>query len=108
MPAMLTQRMSDLLAFIALHLERTGLTPTFDEMKDALGLQSKSGIHRLVEALVERGFIRRIPNRARAIEIVEGKFGPSQADDVLVRAVKALSVEQIEEILAEKKAALAA
>ncbi len=68
---MLTQKQKDLLIFIHERLQKTGVPPSFDEMKDALDLKSKSGIHRLITALVERGFIRRLPHRARAIEVIK-------------------------------------
>ncbi len=67
---MLTEKQSELLRFIHARLQRTGVPPSFDEMKDALDLKSKSGIHRLIIALEERGFIRRLPNRARALEVL--------------------------------------
>ena len=67
---MLTAKQYELLMFINQRLRETGIPPSFDEMKDALGLRSKSGIHRLITALEERGFIRRLPHRARALEIV--------------------------------------
>ncbi len=67
---MLTRKQSDLLRFINERLKETGVPPSFDEMKDALDLRSKSGIHRLILALEERGFIRRLPNRARALEVL--------------------------------------
>ena len=66
---MLTQKQVQLLEFIQKRMARDGVPPSFDEMKDALDLRSKSGIHRLVTALEERGFIRRLPHRARALEI---------------------------------------
>ena len=66
---MLTRKQLELLRFIDERLKETGVPPSFDEMKDALDLRSKSGIHRLITALEERGFIRRLPNRARAIEV---------------------------------------
>lgn len=68
---MLTKKQLDLLDFIDRRLQRDGVPPSFDEMKDALDLRSKSGIHRLITALEERGFIRRLPHRARALEIVK-------------------------------------
>ena len=68
---MLTKKQLDLLEFIHVRLQRDGVPPSFDEMKDALDLRSKSGIHRLITALEERGFIRRLAHRARAIEIVK-------------------------------------
>lgn len=67
---MLTKKQRDLLVFIHRRVQRDGVSPSFDEMKDALDLKSKSGIHRLITALEERGFIRRLPHRARAIEVV--------------------------------------
>ena len=67
---MLTRKQMQLLDFINVRMKRDGVPPSFDEMKDALDLRSKSGIHRLITALEERGFIRRLPHRARAIEIV--------------------------------------
>ncbi len=67
---MLTRKQLDLLEFIHSRLKKDGVPPSFDEMKEALDLRSKSGIHRLITALEERGFIRRLPHRARAIEIV--------------------------------------
>ncbi len=67
---MLTKKQSELLRFINERLTETGVPPSFDEMKEALDLRSKSGIHRLIIALEERGFIRRLPNRARALEVL--------------------------------------
>ncbi len=68
---MLTKKQLDLLDFIHKRVQRDGVPPSFDEMKEALDLRSKSGIHRLITALEERGFIRRLAHRARAIEIVK-------------------------------------
>jgi repressor LexA len=68
---MLTRKQHELLRFIHERLKEQGVPPSFDEMKDALDLRSKSGIHRLIMALEERGFIRRLPNRARALEVVK-------------------------------------
>ncbi|HET6389466.1 transcriptional repressor LexA [Hyphomicrobium sp.] len=68
---MLTEKQKDLLLFIHARMQERGVPPSFDEMKDALDLRSKSGIHRLITALVERGFIRRLPHRARAIEVIK-------------------------------------
>ncbi len=68
---MLTRKQMELLGFIHKRIQRDGVPPSFDEMKDALSLRSKSGIHRLITALEERGFIRRLAHRARAIEIVK-------------------------------------
>ena len=67
---MLTRKQHELLCFINDRLGETGVSPSFEEMKDALDLKSKSGVHRLISALEERNFIRRLPNRARALEIV--------------------------------------
>lgn len=68
---MLTRKQYELLEFINARLDETGVSPSFDEMKDALNLKSKSGIHRLITGLEERGFIRRLPHRARALEVVK-------------------------------------
>ncbi len=68
---MLTKKQMDLLAFINTRVQTTGVPPSFDEMKEALDLRSKSGIHRLITALEERGFIRRLAHRARALEILK-------------------------------------
>ena len=68
---MLTTKQKELLMFIHERLKETGVPPSFDEMKEALDLKSKSGIHRLITALEERGFIRRLPHRARAMEIIK-------------------------------------
>jgi repressor LexA len=95
---MLTRKQSELLRFIHERLKEAGVPPSFDEMKEALDLRSKSGIHRLIMALEERGFIRRLPNRARALEVlrlpestaapgpVRGqKFSPSVIEGTLGR-----------------------
>lgn len=68
---MLTRKQHELVCFIHDRLEATGISPSFEEMKEALDLKSKSGVHRLISALEERGFIRRLPNRARALEVVK-------------------------------------
>ena len=68
---MLTNKQHDLLHFIDNQLKSMGVSPSFDEMKNALGLKSKSGIHRLIKGLEERGFIRRLPHRARALEVIK-------------------------------------
>lgn len=68
---MLTSKQRELLLFIHKRLGDTGVSPSFDEMREALALKSKSGVHRLISALEERGFIRRLPNRARALEVVK-------------------------------------
>jgi len=68
---MLTAKQRELLMFIQQRLGESGISPSFDEMREALDLKSKSGVHRLISALEERGFIRRLPNRARALEVVK-------------------------------------
>ena len=95
---MLTRKQHELLMFIHERLKEAGIPPSFDEMKDALNLASKSGIHRLITALEERGFIRRLPNRARALEVLRmpdsiapglapqrNKFSPSVIEGSLGR-----------------------
>jgi repressor LexA len=81
---MLTRKQHELLLYIHKHLGETGVSPSFEEMKEALDLKSKSGVHRLISALEERGFIRRLANRARALEVVkmpDGARGPVAAND---------------------------
>ena len=68
---MLTRKQHELICFINDRLADTGVSPSFEEMKDALDLKSKSGVHRLISALEERGFLRRLPNRARALEVLK-------------------------------------
>lgn len=82
---MLTRKQYELLQFIDRHLKSRGVSPSFDEMKDALGLKSKSGIHRLITGLEERGFIRRLPHRARALEVLKL---PENATEGLTGTVK--------------------
>ncbi len=97
---MLTRKQHELLRFIHERVRETGVPPSFDEMKDALDLKSKSGIHRLITALEERGFIRRLPNRARALEVLRlpeglgvsaprGRFSPSVVEGGLAAKPKA-------------------
>lgn len=76
---MLTRKQHELLMFIHERLKESGVPPSFDEMKDALDLRSKSGIHRLITALEERGFIRRLPNRARALEVIKLPEGSTRS-----------------------------
>lgn len=76
---MLTRKQHELIRFIQNRLEESGVSPSFEEMKEALDLKSKSGVHRLISALEERGFIRRLPNRARALEVLR------QPEDVSTR-----------------------
>ena len=87
---MLTQKQSELLSFLKSHMDKHDVPPSFDEMRDALGLASKSGIHRLVSGLEERGFIRRLANRARAIEILR----PAIAGNTFTRALSG-AAEQV-------------
>lgn len=111
---MLTRKQIELLRFIHERLLETGVPPSFDEMKEALDLRSKSGIHRLILALEERGFIRRLPNRARALEVIrlpdsavpsarpgrqrfnpsviEGDLGRNRGSAVEAEAVKSVTV----------------
>ena len=88
---MLTAKQHELLVFIQRRLEETGISPSFEEMKEALDLKSKSGVHRLISALEERGFIRRLPNRARALEVMRepenaNRSRPASAPAALARA----------------------
>lgn len=78
---MLTSKQRELLLFIQDRLNQGGVAPSFDEMKDALELKSKSGIHRLISGLVERGYLKRLPNRARALEVVR------MPEDIIKQAV---------------------
>ena len=82
---MLTAKQQELLIFIQKRLEEGGVSPSFDEMKDALDLKSKSGIHRLISALEERGFIRRLPNRARALEVLKLPDGLSKPEAPVIK-----------------------
>ena len=83
---MLTRKQHELLRFIQTRLEESGISPSFEEMKEALDLKSKSGVHRLISALEERGFIRRLPNRARALEVLR------QPEDVTTGPARAAPV----------------
>lgn len=87
---MLTRKQHQLLVFINQRLDETGVSPSFDEMKEALGLKSKSGIHRLITGLEEREFIRRLPHRARALEVLR------LPDDVSVPAGQKFSPRVIQ------------
>ncbi len=89
---MLTRKQQELLLFIHQRLQEEGIPPSFDEMKEALDLKSKSGIHRLIMALEERGFIRRLPNRARALEVLRLPE-PQQAQAKETRARETLARE---------------
>ena len=86
---MLTLKQSELLTYLSDHMQQHDVPPSFDEMRDALGLASKSGVHRLVSGLEERGYIRRLANRARAIEIL--KPVTAVAGGVVTRAVETAS-----------------
>ena len=109
---MLTAKQHELIRFIQQRLEVTGISPSFEEMKEALDLKSKSGVHRLISALEERGFIRRLPNRARALEVVKlpedaitgsggGRRAPAPANDALVakHAAKAVAPDPANDII---------
>src|SRR3546814_15361082 len=85
---MLTRKQHELLSFINERLSTSGISPSFEEMKEALDLKSKSGVHRLISALEERGFIRRLPNRARALEVMKmpepsAVKGEAKADNII-------------------------
>ncbi|WP_265570553.1 transcriptional repressor LexA [Sphingomicrobium nitratireducens] len=84
---MLTAKQKELLAFIHHRLGESGISPSFDEMREALNLKSKSGVHRLIGALEERGFIRRLANRARALEVVKLPEGMDTATDTPAKAM---------------------
>jgi repressor LexA len=88
---MLTSKQHELLLFINQRLGESGISPSFEEMKEALDLKSKSGVHRLISALEERGFIRRLPNRARALEVVKvpERSGGSAAITAVTPAIPA-------------------
>ena len=89
---MLTQKQHDLLTFINVRLAETGVSPSFEEMKDALALKSKSGVHRLIKALEERAFIRRLANRARALEILRMPEA-AQNDESIVSSGEVIHAE---------------
>ena len=103
---MLTKKQNELLIYIHQNLRETGVAPSYEEMKDALDLRSKSGIHRLINALEERGFIRRLANRARAIEIIKlptsstinlkGNFQPEVIEGNKEKDLFSLNEESIE------------
>lgn len=93
---MLTSKQHELLNFIHERLSKTGVSPSFDEMREALDLKSKSGVHRLISALEERQFIRRLPNRARALEVVrmpEVTAAPSAAPRPVIPAAANDTIE---------------
>ncbi len=86
---MLTAKQHELIRFIQERLEETGISPSFEEMKEALDLKSKSGVHRLISALEERGFIRRLPNRARALEVLK------QPEDALPASARGPALQDL-------------
>lgn len=111
---MLTAKQHELIRFIQTRLEETGISPSFEEMKEALDLKSKSGVHRLISALEERGFIRRLPNRARALEVLKtpeeavssprarnaaSASMPSAANDLVGAATAARAPEPANDVL---------
>ena len=96
---MLTRKQHELIRFIQTRLEETGVSPSFEEMKEALDLKSKSGVHRLISALEERGFIRRLPNRARALEVLR------QPDDVSTKVATARAAANSNTSLSSLRAA---
>jgi len=103
---MLTAKQRELLLFIDQRLGETGISPSFDEMREALELKSKSGVHRLISALEERGFIRRLPNRARALEVMKlPETRPSATVTQLRPAAPAAANDTVELLLAGRIAA---
>ena len=102
---MLTAKQRELLLFIDRRLNESGISPSFDEMREALELKSKSGVHRLISALEERGFIRRLPNRARALEVVKLPETRSATVTQLRPAAPAPANDTMELILAGRIAA---
>ena len=95
---MLTAKQRELLLFIDDRLKDKGISPSFDEMREALDLKSKSGVHRLISALEERGFIRRLPNRARALEVVKLPEARPSATVTPIRPVTAAPANDTLEI----------
>ncbi|MEL6212925.1 MAG: transcriptional repressor LexA [Pseudomonadota bacterium] len=101
---MLTKKQQQLLTFIDERVSETGVSPSFEEMKEALGLKSKSGIHRLITALEERGFIRRLPHRARALEVLRAPKGET-AGGAGAGSAKAVGGAIVRPAFGEKKPA---
>lgn len=95
---MLTAKQHELLLFIDTRLKASGISPSFDEMREALDLKSKSGVHRLISALQERGFIRRLPNRARALEVVKLPETKQSASVTPIRPVATAAANDTMEI----------
>ncbi len=89
---MLTAKQHELIRFIQQRLEETGISPSFEEMKEALDLKSKSGVHRLISALEERGFLRRLPNRARALEVIRQPEDATPARAVVTAGANVVSL----------------
>jgi repressor LexA len=98
---MLTRKQHELIRFIQTRLEDSGVSPSFEEMKEALDLKSKSGVHRLISALEERGFIRRLPNRARALEVLR------QPEDVGAKPATTRAAANVNTALTPLKPAVA-
>jgi repressor LexA len=96
---MLTAKQRELLLFIDARLKESGISPSFDEMREALDLKSKSGVHRLISALEERGFIRRLPNRARALEVLKLPEMRPSATVVPIRPVAAAPANDTMELI---------
>ncbi len=94
---MLTRKQSELLIYIQARLAESGVSPSFEEMKEALALKSKSGVHRLISALEERGFIRRLPNRARALEIL--RMPDAQAGTAALARAPAPSLQAANDVI---------
>ncbi|MBA4080044.1 MAG: repressor LexA [Erythrobacter sp.] len=94
---MLTAKQRELIVFIQQRLEETGISPSFEEMKEALDLKSKSGVHRLISALEERGFLRRLPNRARALEVIRepGDTTPARSSSTASDNVVAMPATRV-------------
>tara|TARA_B100000575_G_scaffold248035_1_gene213802 strand:+ start:334 stop:969 length:636 start_codon:yes stop_codon:yes gene_type:complete len=97
---MLTRKQSELFDFLVRHASEHEVPPSFDEMRDALGLASKSGVHRLVSGLEERGYIRRLANRARAIEILRPSGTPSPVGQFVAATAEAVSLPLLGRIAA--------
>ena len=97
---MLTGKQHQLLSYLIDYQADKDITPSFDEMRQAVGLASKSGVHRLVSALEERGYIRRLPNRARAIEILRHPGSPASADGPSSNVVEADFIESLSSVVA--------
>lgn len=85
---MLTQKQKELLDYITLTNKKRGICPSYEEMKNRLNLKSKSGIHRIISALEERGFIRKLANKARAIEVIETNISISKSQDITNRVIE--------------------